>query len=67
MAIGSADVAQQYLRAGLLDEILVNLVPTILGGGVRFFPDLAGSLVDLECVQVVVSDGVTHLRYRAVK
>lgn len=67
IAIGSADVAKQYLRAGLLDEVQVNLVPTILGGGVRFFPDLAGPRVELECLQVVASDGVTHLRYRVVK
>lgn len=67
IAIGSADVAKQYLRAGLLDEVFVNLVPTILGGGVRLFPTLDRMRIDLKCIQVVESDGVTHLRYRVVK
>jgi dihydrofolate reductase len=37
IAVGAADVAQQYLKAGLLDEIHVNLVPILLGDGVRLF------------------------------
>jgi len=67
IAVGAADVAQQYLRAGLLDEIHVNLVPVLLGAGVRLFANLEDHQLDLECIRVVESDGVTHLRYRVVK
>lgn len=67
IAVGSADVAQQYLKAGLLDEIHVNLVPILLCDGVRLFANLEDRKFDLECTRVVESDGVTHLRYRVVK
>ncbi len=67
IAVGAADVAQQYLKAGLLDEIHLNLVPILLGDGVRLFGNLDGHRFDLECTRVVESEGVTHLRYRVVK
>jgi hypothetical protein len=53
---------QQYLRAGLLDEIHLNLVPLILDGGVRLIDHLERNQVNLECTRVVESSGVTHLR-----
>jgi dihydrofolate reductase len=67
IAVGAADVAQQFLKAGLLDEIHVNIVPILLGGEVRLFANLEDRQFDLECTRVVESDGVTHLRYRVVK
>ncbi len=67
IAVGAADVAQQYLKAGLVDEINVDLVPIVLGGGVGLFANLEGHQIDLECTRVVESDHVTHLRYRVVK
>jgi dihydrofolate reductase len=63
---GGADVAQQYLRAGLLDELQINLVPVLLGGGKRLLDDV-GDQVGVECTRVVEAPGVTHLRYRVVK
>jgi len=68
-AIGvcGADVARQYLRAGLLDEIHVNLVPVLLGDGVRLFGHFQGHQADLECIRVVESDNITHLGYRVIK
>jgi dihydrofolate reductase len=64
---GGADVAQQYLRAGLLDELQIHLVPVFLGGGVRLFGD-TGATDRLESLRVVESPtGVTHLRYRVMK
>jgi dihydrofolate reductase len=68
-AIGvcGADVAQQYLKAGLLDEIHLSLVPVLLGGGVRLFGNLEGHQFGLECTRVVESDSVTHLSYRVIK
>ncbi len=59
---GGADVAQQYLAAGLLDEVQLNVVPLLLGDGRRLFENVAG--VDLEQTEVIEAPGVTHLRYR---
>jgi dihydrofolate reductase len=64
---GGADVAQQYLKAGLLDELQLHLVPVLLGGGTRMFDNLAGEEIGLECTEVVEAPGVTHLRYRVRK
>lgn len=55
------------LRAGLLDEIQLNLVPTLLGGGVELFAGLSGERFDLECTSAVPSDEVTHLAYRVIR
>jgi dihydrofolate reductase len=64
---GGADVAQQYLKAGLLDELQVNVVPVFLGGGARLFDNLGADLPGLECTRVLESPAATHLRYRIVK
>jgi dihydrofolate reductase len=63
---GGGEVAQQYLRAGLLDEIQIHLVPVFLGSGVRLFDGIPPDAVALEAERVVAaSPGVTHLRFRA--
>jgi dihydrofolate reductase len=62
---GGADVVQQYLNAGLLDEFQVHVVPIFLGSGVRLFDDLGGRS-DLELARVVDSPAVTHLSYRVM-
>jgi len=61
---GGADVAQQYLAAGLIDELDLNLVPILLGGGTRLFDNLAGAGIALEQVRVIEGPGVTHIKYR---
>ena len=61
---GGADVAQQYLRAGLIDELLIHVVPVLLGGGTRLFDNLAGADIGLEQVGAVEAPGVVHLKYR---
>jgi dihydrofolate reductase len=66
VSISGASVAQELLRAGLLDEIQVSVTPVLLGGGVRLFDHFDGP-VELEQIRVVPSDGVTHLRYRVVR
>jgi dihydrofolate reductase len=63
---GGADVIQQYLRAGLVDECQVHVVPVLLGGGTRLFDGLDPAPVGLEKTRVVDSPAVTHLRYRVV-
>ena len=64
--MGSAAV-QQALRAGLLDEIEIHLIPVLLGGGVRLLDHLGDDPVDLERIEVVDAPGVTHLHYRVVR
>ena len=66
VSVCAADVAQQYLEAGLLDEIQVSVVPILLGDGVRLFGDL-NKPVALERTRVIESPGVTHLDFRVVK
>jgi len=64
---GGADVVQQYLNAGLLDELQVHLAPVFLGGGVRLFDRIGPDPIELEATRVIESPTVTHLRYRVVK
>jgi dihydrofolate reductase len=63
---GGAHVAQQYLAAGLLDELQLHVVPVLLGDGSRLFENLAGADVRLEPMGVIAAPGVTHLKYRVV-
>jgi dihydrofolate reductase len=63
---GGADIINQYLAAGLVDEIELHVVPILLGGGERLFAGV-GPDVKLEPVQVVEAPGVTHLKYRVVR
>jgi dihydrofolate reductase len=67
VSVGGATIAQQLLRASMLDGIQVSVVPLLLGGGVRLFDHLGGDPILLEQVRVVESDGVTHLCYRVVR
>jgi dihydrofolate reductase len=63
LVAGGASLAQQYLAAGLLDELQIHVVPLFLGDGVRLF-DQIDPAVDLELTRVIESPTVTHLRYR---
>ncbi|TYB43908.1 dihydrofolate reductase family protein [Actinomadura chibensis] len=60
-----AQTGRQFLSAGLLDEMQINLVPVMLGAGTRLLDDLGH--IELERTQVIASDAVTHLRFRVVK
>jgi dihydrofolate reductase len=66
VAVGAASLAQQCLRAGILDEVHVDLVPVLLGGGVRFFDDL-GEQIELERTRLIEAPDVTHITFRVVK
>jgi dihydrofolate reductase len=61
---GGASVIQQYLRAGVVDDFQVHVVPVLLGGGVRLFDEEQGKL---ELTRVVGSPAVTHLSYRVLR
>jgi dihydrofolate reductase len=63
---GGADIINQYLAAGLVDEIEVHIAPLILGGGERLF-DGVGPDLKLEQLRAVEAPGVAHLKYRVVK
>jgi dihydrofolate reductase len=58
---GGADVAQQYLRAGLLDRMQIHVAPLLLGDGVRLF---SGDAIELEQTDVAYSPAATHITYR---
>jgi dihydrofolate reductase len=60
---GGADAIQQYLAAGLIDELQLNVVPVLLGDGTRLFDNVGGG-TELEPVGVVAAPDVTHLKYR---
>jgi dihydrofolate reductase len=67
VAVGAASLVQQCLRAGLLDSIHIDLVPVLLGDGVRLFDHLGAQPVALETTRVIEAPGVTHLDFRVVK
>jgi dihydrofolate reductase len=67
VAVGAASIAQQCIRAGLLDEVHINLVPVLLGGGVRLFEHLGTTHIELESPRVIEAPGVTHLTFRVLK
>ena len=67
MLWGGGQVGQQYLAAGLLDELELHVVPVVLGDGARLFDNLRDAEVQLEQVRAVEAPGVTHLKYRSVK
>lgn len=67
VGVGGANVAQQAIRAGLIDEIGIDLVPILLGAGIRFFDHSGPEQIELERTSAVAAPGVTHLRFRVVK
>ncbi len=60
---GGAHAGQQYLAAGLVDEMEINLVPTLLGSGERLFDGVGEDLHGLELVRTVAAPKVTHLKF----
>jgi dihydrofolate reductase len=68
VGVNGGQMAQQCLDAGLLDEIHVDLVPVLLGGGTPFFRGLATKPVQLDGpTRVIEGVGVTHLAYQVRK
>jgi dihydrofolate reductase len=62
---GGASTVNQYLAAGLLDELYLHIVPVVLGGGERLLVDVGDPT--LEPIQVVASPAVTHIKYRVTR
>ena len=61
---GGAATVREYLRAGLLDELHVAVVPVLLGDGERLFQDLGAAVEGWTCVEFVPSATVAHVRLR---
>ena len=66
MLLGGGQIVQQYLAAGLLDELELHVVPVLLGDGARIFDNLGDTEVQLKQVRAVEAPGVAHLRYGVV-
>jgi dihydrofolate reductase len=64
---GGANSAQQFLKAGLLDEIQIHLVPVLLGDGLRLFKHLGTDRIEMERTRVIEAPLATHIRYRLKK
>ena len=64
---GGADTVQQFIRAGLLDELEIHLAPLLFGEGIRLFDTMGPEHIELENMRVVAFPRVTHLRFRVAK
>ena len=64
VGLAGPNIAQQCLAAGLLDEVRIDLVPVLLGEGIRFFETFESGTVLLDDPELVPGVRVTHLRYR---
>jgi dihydrofolate reductase len=65
--MGGADIGQQFIRAGLVDEILIHLVPVLFGSGTRMFDHIGDEHIHLQTTQAIEAPAATHLRFRVVK
>lgn len=64
---GGATTIQQFIKAGLLDELQIHLAPILLGDGVRLFDHPGTEQIELERTRVIDSPRVTHLTFRVIK
>lgn len=60
---GGANIARQYLRAGLVNVMQLHVVPVLLGDGARLLDNLGDAQIGLHCTRVVDAPGVVHLAY----
>src|SRR2546429_4895772 len=67
LVMGGAKAIQQFLAAGLVDEVNISMVQLLLGGGERLLDNLGDSPPRLEQIRVVEAPGVVHVRYRVAR
>ena len=67
VVICTASILQQCLKAGLVDEIHVDVAPLLLGSGVRLFDHFGNEPIELERIRAIEAPGVTHLGFRVMK
>jgi len=65
--MGGASIGQQYIAAGLIDEISVHLVPVLFGSGTRMFEHLGDEHIQLEPMEVIGTRAAAHLRFRIAR
>jgi len=65
--IMGADVPQQFLKRGLIDEVSIHLAPVVFGSGTRLFEGLGSEHIPLEIIEVIQTAEAIHLRFRVVK
>ena len=65
--MGGASTEQQFLAAGLVDEVVLHVVPVLLKAGIRMFDKLGPAHVGLEILDVIASSAATHLHYRVIR
>ena len=65
--MGGASIGQQFLAAGLVDEIHVHLIPVLFGSGTRMFEHLGDEHVQLEPLKVIQTPSAVHLRFRIAR
>ena len=64
---GGAKVFQQYLAAGLIDEMEIHIVPVFLASGARLFDNFDGRKLKPELIRTIAGPGVAHLKYRVLR
>jgi dihydrofolate reductase len=65
--IMGANVPQQFLKRGLIDEIFIHLVPVLFGSGTRLFAGLDGEHIPLEIIETIQTAEAMHMRFRVVR
>jgi dihydrofolate reductase len=65
--MGGAKIGQQYIRAGLVDEISIQLVPILFGSGTRLFEQHGNEPIQLETIDAINTAAATHMRFRVIK
>jgi dihydrofolate reductase len=60
---GGANIIDEYLKAGLLDEMQIHVIPVLFGDGTRLFEDLGGLRIELKRTSTIENSGATHLRF----
>ncbi len=65
--LGGASIAQQCIKAKLIDEMMIHLVPVLLGDGIRLLDNLGDRQIKLEHIKTVEAPGVVHLRFCVIK
>jgi dihydrofolate reductase len=66
VVIMGADVPQQFLKRGLIDEVSIHLVPVVFGSGRRLFEGLEGEHISLEILEVIQTPEAIHMRFRVL-
>jgi len=64
---GGANTIQQFLKAGLVDEMFIHIAPLFLGSGIRLFDGMDRDKYDIQIMDVLPSDLTTHIRYKLIR